>query len=250
MAEARPEMPSGIEDRDADVWEPLLAIADAVGGDWPVRARGAALALVGAARVAEPSLGIKLLADLKTLFDASTLDAMPTEVILSRLTELPESPWGDLGAKPINDRKLGRRLREYGVKSRAIRVGDKTPRGYLREDLQDAWLRYLPALDAAEAQQAQQAQQGLGTGGSSQENVAETEENERNGSATSATDVADSKRNSPSERNGNNPTKSSAVADVADVALVPGIRRADRTCAQCNADGQPLGRVDRIYTPA
>src|SRR5262249_52324763 len=38
MAEARPEMPSGIEDRDADVWEPLLAIADAVGGDWPVRA--------------------------------------------------------------------------------------------------------------------------------------------------------------------------------------------------------------------
>src|SRR5262249_32101103 len=102
----------------------------------------------GSRRDAEPSLGIKLLADLKTLFDASTLDAMPTEVILSRLTELPESPWGDLGAKPINDRKLGRRLREYGVKSRAIRVGDKTPRGYLREDLQDAWLRYLPALDA------------------------------------------------------------------------------------------------------
>jgi len=117
MADARPEMPPGIEDRDADVWEPLLAIADAVGGDWPVRARGAAVALVGAARDAEPSLGIKLLADLKTLFDASTLDAMPTEVILSRLTELPESPWGDLGGKPINDRKLGRRLREYGVKS-------------------------------------------------------------------------------------------------------------------------------------
>src|SRR5262249_26805642 len=45
-----------------------------------------------------------------------TLDAMPTEVILSRLTELPESPWGDLGGKPINDRKLGRRLREvFGV---------------------------------------------------------------------------------------------------------------------------------------
>jgi Protein of unknown function (DUF3631) len=54
-------------------------------------------------------------------------------------------------AKPINDRKLGRRLREYGVKSKVIRVGDRTPRGYLREDLQDAWLRYLPAHDAAEA---------------------------------------------------------------------------------------------------
>src|SRR5215469_10752349 len=101
MAEARPEMPSGIEDRHADVWEPLLAIADAVGGDWPVRARGAALALVGAARDAEPSLGIKLLADLKTLFDASTLDAMPTATILSRLVDLPESPWGDLKGRQI-----------------------------------------------------------------------------------------------------------------------------------------------------
>ncbi len=30
-----PEMPAGIEDRDADVWEALLAVADAAGGDWP-----------------------------------------------------------------------------------------------------------------------------------------------------------------------------------------------------------------------
>ena len=30
-----PEMPEGIEDRNADVWEALLAVADAAGGDWP-----------------------------------------------------------------------------------------------------------------------------------------------------------------------------------------------------------------------
>ena len=29
-----PEMPPEIQDRDADVWEPLLAVADFVGGDW------------------------------------------------------------------------------------------------------------------------------------------------------------------------------------------------------------------------
>jgi hypothetical protein len=52
MTAARPEMPTGVEDRDADIWEPLLAIADGVGGEWPKRARGAALALVGAARAA------------------------------------------------------------------------------------------------------------------------------------------------------------------------------------------------------
>jgi len=36
------------------------------------------------------------------------------------------------------------------------------------------------------------------------------------------------------------------AADVADVALVPGIRRDDRACAQCNADGEPLVRVDGL----
>ena len=35
MTEARPEMPDGIEDRDADVWEALLAIAQAAGEHWP-----------------------------------------------------------------------------------------------------------------------------------------------------------------------------------------------------------------------
>ena len=112
MEAARPEMPPGIEDRDADVWEPLLAIADAAGGEWPERARNAAVALVGAARDAEPSLGIRLLADLKVLFDTSTLDALATAVILERLTNLPESPWGDLKGKPISDRVLAKRLRQ------------------------------------------------------------------------------------------------------------------------------------------
>jgi len=71
MTTARPEMPAGIEDQDADVWESLLAVADAAGEDWAQRAREAASLLVGAAKEAEPSLGIRLLADLKTIFDSS-----------------------------------------------------------------------------------------------------------------------------------------------------------------------------------
>ena len=41
-----PDMSKGIEDRDADVWEPLLAVADAAGGAWSDRARVAAVALL------------------------------------------------------------------------------------------------------------------------------------------------------------------------------------------------------------
>jgi hypothetical protein len=144
LADARPDMPAGVEDRAADCWEPLLAIADAIGGEWPKRARKAAVSLVSAAKEVEPSLGIRLLSDLKTLFDTSTLDVLPTATILSRLIDLPESPWGDLKGKPLNDRGLAFQLRQYNVKSRQIRVGDTTLKGYDRTDLFDAWRRYLP----------------------------------------------------------------------------------------------------------
>jgi hypothetical protein len=228
MTAARPEMPPGIEDRDADVWESLLAIADAAGEDWAKRAREAATMLVAAAKEAEPSLGIRLLADLKTVFDTSTLDALPTEIILSSLKALPESPWGDLKGKPLSDRGLASRLRQYGVKSKVIRVGEQTPRGYARADLHDTWVRYLPPQYPKEAQQAQHAQQAAVNVGFSQQSVA---------------DVADSGCNSPSERNGNGSTKSMSVADVADVAGVQGNGAAPRRCNHCGQLGA-TGRWD------
>jgi hypothetical protein len=41
----RPDLPDELDDRAQDVWEPLLAIADLADGEWPERARAAALAL-------------------------------------------------------------------------------------------------------------------------------------------------------------------------------------------------------------
>jgi len=144
-----PVMPEGIKDRDADVWEPLLAIADAAGGDWPERARAAAVALVALAKESTPSLGIKLLADIRQVFGDA--EAMATESVLKALHAIDESPWADIKGKPLNDRGLAVRLRPYGVRSKSIRMGDHVPRGYTREDFNDAWLRYLgqPARESA-----------------------------------------------------------------------------------------------------
>jgi hypothetical protein len=41
LKHARPTLPETIGDRQADVWEPLLAIADLAGDPWPARARAA-----------------------------------------------------------------------------------------------------------------------------------------------------------------------------------------------------------------
>ena len=48
---------------------------------------------------AEASLGVRLLADLQTIFEGQ--QELPSKTILERLLELPESPWGDLHGKPL-----------------------------------------------------------------------------------------------------------------------------------------------------
>lgn len=144
LAKARPEMPEGIEDRNADVWEALIAVADEMGADWPERARVAAVALVADSKADTPSLGIRLLSDLRTVFGAA--EVLSSETILAGLIGLEESPWGDLRGRPLNARGLAYRLRDYGVRSKTIRIGETTPRGYAKEDFHDAWIRYLDPL--------------------------------------------------------------------------------------------------------
>jgi hypothetical protein len=144
VGSAWPEMPDGIADRDADVWEPLLAVADAAGGDWPARSRLAAVALVRDVRHTTPSLGVRLLADLQALFPGR--DVMFTVDIIGALVAMEEAPWGDLRGKPLDDRGLARLLKPYGVKARTIRVGSSTRRAYAKEDLRDPWTRYLPRV--------------------------------------------------------------------------------------------------------
>ena len=137
-----PDLPEEIQDRDADIWEALVAVADAVGGEWPARARAAAVALVAVNKDREPSLGVKLLSDIRVAFGGD--DQLATVDLLKRLHELEESPWADLRGKPLNDRGLARYLRLYGLKSKGIRIGDRTPRGWQRGEFLDAWERYLP----------------------------------------------------------------------------------------------------------
>jgi uncharacterized protein DUF3631 len=137
-------LPAEIQDRDADVWEPIIAIADMVGGNWPKLARVAAVALVAESKEAEPSLGVRLLSDLRTVF--GNADKMSTKMLLAALIAVEESPWGDLRGKPLDERGLANRLRPYDIKSGPVRIGEIVSRGYKRSDLFDAWTRYLPPL--------------------------------------------------------------------------------------------------------
>ena len=137
----RPVLPKGIEDRDADVWEPLLAVAELAGGHWPERARVAAVALVALDGVkATPSPGIELLADIRTVFDRLRVEVIFTADLLAELASM-DPRW-----RRLDGRRLARMLHGYGVTqtNKDQRIGATVKKGYRREYFEDAWSRYLP----------------------------------------------------------------------------------------------------------
>jgi len=144
LREARPDMPGALDDRAADSWEPLLAIADLAGSDWPRRARRAAVLLSAGINREDESLGVRLLADIRSIFDERGIARLPSAALVQALNALEESPWGDLRGRPLDPRRLARLLRPFGIRPGSIRMEDGTPKGYTAEDFSDAWQRYLP----------------------------------------------------------------------------------------------------------
>ncbi len=140
---AVPAMP--VEDRAADTWEPLFAVADLAGEPWPDRARVAVLALQAETEDSDQgSERIRLLADIHTAF--TDLPAIPTTLLLQRLCSDPEAPWRDHGHTGLTARRLGILLAEYGIRSANVRFTEGQAKGFLRSDFLDAWSRYTPHL--------------------------------------------------------------------------------------------------------
>lgn len=139
MADTEPAVPPALNDRAADNWRPLLAIADAAGGEWPERARAAALALSGGAET--DSYATMLLEDLRALFaERGDPDSLATTTILGELAKLEHRPWPEISSgKPMTPHKLARLLGRFGIAPKH----EETANVYRRESFMEAWSRYL-----------------------------------------------------------------------------------------------------------
>lgn len=143
---ALPDDDEEFTDRVADVWEPLFAIADLIGGAWPQLIRQACRALTDLP-AEELSLGVRLLKEIREIWPGED-DFAATTFILARLHESDESIWrveGVLGPKGLTDLKLASMLKAYGVKPSHDKA--RGQRGYYRYMLEDPWERYLPFTD-------------------------------------------------------------------------------------------------------
>lgn len=141
-----PEIPQSLSDRQADCWRELLRIADFVGGEWPNRARMAAIALC-AEDAADPDDGKeRILWDLRTIISAQPeRDRWPSQTFVDRLNEMEESPWPQFNhGKGLTTSNLARMLRPFGIRPRTLKQEGHCVKGYYSKDFTEAFERYLP----------------------------------------------------------------------------------------------------------
>jgi putative DNA primase/helicase len=161
-----PKVPEALNDRAADNWRPLIAIADAAGGKWLEAARKAAVALVGT--IEDDSADTQLLRDLRWLFDGKpdlhdgkmrreyqSTDRLFSQTIIDELNKIETSPWASWEQRRgFTLRDLANVLKAYGAGPETVRIGAKTGKGYYRAKLTDAFDRYLAAATAVTTSQS------------------------------------------------------------------------------------------------
>ncbi len=147
---ARPKLPEILNDRAQDNWEPLLAIADAVGGDWPLMARNAALKISGKRQNEDNSSArVMLLYDIRSIFENEKGRArIPTEDLLQQLNDMEDRPWPEWSrGKLITSRQVAALLKPYGISPKKMRFRLGTSRGYELGQFADAFERYLDGTE-------------------------------------------------------------------------------------------------------
>ncbi len=143
ISSARPILPENLHDREQDNWEPLLAIADIAGHHWPERARVAALH-VSENDSSTTSLSSELLTSIKDIFESKKIDRISSADLITALCADEEQPWATLHrGGPMTARHIANMLKEYNIKSKSIRIGPGTPKGFEKAQFNDVFSRYL-----------------------------------------------------------------------------------------------------------
>jgi hypothetical protein len=162
IAKARPAIPSGLTNRAADVWEPLLALADLAGGRWPELAREAASGLT--ARAQRHSPAGSLLMDIFLTFILARKERLFSRDLVDALEAVGDRPWSELRkGKKLTETWLAQQLRPYGIRPKTIRVGEDVAKGYVQEEMVDTFKRYIPRAEVEALKEDLAAQTVLGS---------------------------------------------------------------------------------------
>lgn len=139
---AQPELPSFLNDRAQDNWEPLFAIAEQASPEWLERAKKAAIKLSN--EVIVLSTGTELLLDIQEILEAENIERIKTTDLIYKLCTDEEKQWASFNkGKQITPRQLSKLLKEYQIKSGSIRINSENAKGYYAKDFKESFSRYL-----------------------------------------------------------------------------------------------------------
>ncbi len=149
IADTRPQLPSCLNDRAGDIWEPLLVLADLAGGEWPEKARQAAVGLTSSAQENSPIS--TLLFDIYVSFTKIGTQRIHSRTLVADLNRLTDRPWMELRkGKGLTELWLAQQLRPYGVRPATLRIGETLAKGYVEEDFMEVFRRYIPKSELVE----------------------------------------------------------------------------------------------------
>jgi putative DNA primase/helicase len=149
LVEPDPAVPEVLNDRAADNWRPLLAIADLAGGTWPEEARRAAWTLSGEEQ--DGAVNVELLRDIRAVFGDDY--AVRSADLVAKLIADPERPWAEWKhGRPLTQKQLGALLRPFGIVSETVSIpGFNDAKGYRRAHFEEVWSVYCPDQNAVQA---------------------------------------------------------------------------------------------------
>jgi hypothetical protein len=140
-----PRMPASLNDRAQDNWRPLIAIADAVGGIWPDKARDAARVLTDA-DADDLTLSQMALEDFRTIIEQSPDRRIRTQDLVAKFREMTDRPWIEFQgrSRSITARDIATLLKPYGIEPKKIRFGEPFQGYEVDLNVQDMFDRYTP----------------------------------------------------------------------------------------------------------
>lgn len=238
LEEVEVPLPAGVEDRDAEIWEPLVAIADLACVRWGEWARDACVYFLARPSMEEKPRNVRLLEDIREVMGER--ESMPTSDLCLALNNLEGAEWRLSRAGGVEPWDLARMLKPFGVAPVKLRVEDgRTPRGYAtyptaqrgeeQAGLLDAWERHLtPSPDTRNSRN---------TRNSAGQSVADRAEGGTDAEQVGTSDMF----------RGSGPTVEGGTVSeplTSDVPPVPGVPAPGRKGSKRSATVAPLHRSD------
>lgn len=142
---SRPQIPESFTHRQADISEPLLIIADACGGPWPLVIREALDNLFADRHIPTPEN--ELLRAVQRFVEERKGEFFLSQDFCVWANEQEETPWSD---KPLTPVKLAGMLKAYDIFptpiNRVMSGKQRNCRGYFVAHFGETFARYVDAV--------------------------------------------------------------------------------------------------------